>query len=344
VEQPTLKIAVDAMGGDFAPENEVAGALEALRETQNRFEVVLIGQEEKIHASLRKHRNVNDCAYSIVNASEVIDMNDTPTVALRTKKNSSLVVGLTKHKEHQIDAFVSAGNTGAVMTASTLILGRIEGVSRPTIGTFLPNESGVCILLDAGANMDCKPHHLLDFAIMGSMYARYIFHCENPKVALLNVGEEDSKGDDLAKETFQLLSDSTLNFIGNVEGRDILKGKAEVVVCDGFVGNVVLKFAESVLGLLKKKLRDYAAKGFFHKLRVGLMTGTLRTVLKEFDYQEYGGVPLLGVNGVTIIGHGKSTPKAIKNMILKAEEMVQKRVNEHIREALAQRKVLEAVA
>ena len=322
------------MGGDFAPHNVIAGAIEVLRETRNRFELLLVGPDDILNKELVQYRN-NNLSYQVINATQVIDMHDGATAALKQKKDSSISVGMTLHKEGRADGFVSAGHTGAVMSASTLILGRIEGVGRPTIGTFLPSERGVCLLVDAGANVDCKPQHLYEFAVMGSIYSHEMFGVSNPTVGLLSIGEESSKGNEATLGAHALLSKSKLNFIGNVEGRDILKGKANVVVCDGFVGNVVLKFAESVLDLLKVKFRNHAAKNVFRKIWVGAMYGTLKTILKDFDYQEYGGVPLLGVNGVSIIGHGKSTPKAIKNMILSAEETVRKNINQRIQEALA---------
>jgi len=329
-----IRIAVDAMGGDFAPRNVIAGAIEALSESHNRFELLLVGQETLLRETLAGLPGHNGLAYRIVNASQVIDMHDGAMAAVKQKKDSSIAVGITMHKEGHADAFVSAGHTGAVMSASTLILGRIAGVGRPTIGAFLPAEHGVCLLVDAGANVDCKPQHLYEFAVMGSIYAQRMLNLSNPTVGLLSIGEEATKGNDVTLEAHQLLSKSRLNFIGNVEGRDILKGKANVVVCDGFVGNVVLKFAESVLDLLKTKFKTHAAKDFARKVWVGMMYGTLKTILKDFDYQEFGGVPLLGVNGVSIIGHGKSTPKAIKNMIFKAEEMVKKNINRSIQESL----------
>jgi glycerol-3-phosphate acyltransferase PlsX len=331
--QTKLKIALDAMGGDYAPQNTVAGALEALRETQNRFSVILVGREDAINKELRKHR-ANGEVHSVVNASEVITFDDTPTTALKTKKQSSIVVGMNLHKEGKVDAFVSAGNTGAVLSASTLILGRIQGVGRPTIAAFLPSERGVCILLDAGANVDCRPQHLLEFAIMGSIYARQVLRYEKPSIGLLNVGGEASKGGAQLQEAFQLLSSSHLNFIGNIEGGDILQGKAQVVVCDGLVGNVVLKFGESFISTLRKKLTDYARSGFLDKLRARLGYGALKKIIRDYDYQEYGGVPVLGVQGVCIVGHGQSTVKAVRNMILRAEEMIIQNINGQIQNAL----------
>lgn len=324
-----IKIVVDAMGGDYAPSNIVLGGIEALKESGSRFQILFVGKEKSIKEELNKLQ-IENLDYQIVDAPEVIGMEDSPTAALKQKRDSSIAVGLNLVKEKMADAFISAGNTGAVMSASTIILGRIEGVSRPTIGTFFPSEKGKCLLLDAGANVDSKPQHLLEFAMMGSIFSNYILGYQNPTVGLLNIGEESTKGNETALEAYKLLKESSLNFIGNVEGRDILKGKAQIVVCDGFVGNILLKFAESILSLMKFKFKDYASKSFFKKLWVGLMYGTLKKVLKDIDYQEYGGVPLLGVNGVTIIGHGGSTPKAVKNMIYRAEEMVQKNINSHI--------------
>jgi glycerol-3-phosphate acyltransferase PlsX len=334
-----IKIAVDAMGGDYAPENVIEGAIMALRESNNRFEIVFVGDEKKIKNELRKYDTIG-LNYSIVDAPQVIGMDDIPTVALRRKKNSSIVVGIKLHSDGEVDAFASAGNTGAVLTAATFILGRIEGISRPTIGSVFPTESGrKSIMLDVGANVDCKPNHLFEFAIMGSIYSSEILGQKNPKVALLNIGEESTKGGDVVLQAYQLLSESKLNFVGNVEGRDILLGKADVIVCDGFVGNIVLKFAESVLGVLKRKLRNYAMRNIFRRLTFGLLARGLRKALKEFDYQEYGGVPFLGVNGVAIIGHGSSTAVAIKNMIYRAEETVYRKINQKIKEALKTYKI-----
>lgn len=327
-------IAVDAMGGDFAPKNVVRGMLDALQESRNRFEVILVGKEHEIRNELSLY-DAEGKNFSIVHAEEIIDMHDAPTAVLKTKKKSSITIGTTLHKERNADAFVSAGNTGAVMSAATLILGRISGISRPTIGTFIPSERGQVLLLDAGANVDSRPQHLFEFGLMGSTYVATMQQKNNPTIGLLNVGEEKTKGNEISLEAYRLLAESSLNFIGNVEGRDILKGTAQVVVCDGFVGNIVLKFAESVPTFLKSKFREYAAQGVWKKLLIGVLRGTLKKVFKSLDYEEYGGVPLLGVNGVVIIGHGGSTPKAIKNMILKAEETVLKNVNEHIAQSFA---------
>jgi len=332
-----IRIVVDAMGGDFAPHNIVTGALQSLHETQNRFHIIFVGKEHKIKQELHQRKSKGE-NFSIVHADEILDMHDSPTAVVKTKRNSSIAVGMFLQKEKKAEAFVSAGNTGAVMSAGTLILGRIDGVSRPTIGAFFPSEHGVCLLLDAGANVDSRAQHLYEFAIMGSIYSEAMLRNNNPKIGLLNVGEEKSKGNEVALETHELLSNSKLNFIGNVEGRDVLKGTADVVICDGFVGNIMLKFAESVPAFMKSKFKQYAESSTLKKLFIGSLRGTLRKVFQSLDYEEHGGVPLLGVNGVVIIGHGKSSAKAVKNMILKAEETVQKKISERIAKAIAEMK------
>ena len=323
------------MGGDFAPANEVAGAIEALRQAKNEFEVILVGKEPEIRAQLKNH-DTEGLALSIVHAEDVITMDDLPTASVKQKKNSSLAVGMQLHKEGKAEAFASVGNTGAALSASTLILGRIKGVSRPTIATFFPSERGVGLLVDAGTNVDCRAQHLYEFAVMGSMYAKRVLHYENPTVGLLNVGEEKTKGTEAVLEAYKLLEASSLNFVGNIEGRDVLKGTAQVMVCDGFVGNVILKFGESVPSFLKSKLRAYAAGGFFRKILIGAASGSLRAALKDMDYEQYGGVPVLGVNGVSIVGHGSSSPKAIRNMILKGVEVARTQLNTHIERAIAE--------
>jgi glycerol-3-phosphate acyltransferase PlsX len=332
--QPTTRIVVDAMGGDHAPAHEVQGAVESLRDTQNRFEVILVGKEEVVRAELAKHKT-DGLRYSIVNATEVITMSDSPTAAVKQKRDSSLALGMRMHQEGKAEAVVSAGNTGAVLSASTLILGRVRGVSRPTIGTFFPSERGVCLLVDAGTNVDCRPRHLLEFGVMGSIYFSKMYRKERPTVALLNVGEEETKGNELVLEARKLFEASSLNFIGNVEGRDILKAKADVVVCDGFAGNIVLKFGESVPAFLKYRLRQVAERSIMKKILVGMARSTLKAALSDMDPNEHGGVPVLGVNGVCIIGHGSASPQGIKNMILKAAEIATIQLNRHIEQALA---------
>ena len=301
---------------------------------------MLVGQEPRVKEELerirgeqkRDHQLEERCF--VVNAAEVIEMHDPPNAALKTKKDSSIAVGVALHREGKAEAFVSAGNTGAVMSASTLILGRIEGVARPTIGALIPTEVTPCFLVDAGANVDCRPRHLFEFAVMGSIYVAAMLGKTNPRVGLLSIGEEDTKGNEASLEAFAMLKQSRLNFTGNVEGRDILRGTVDVVVCDGFVGNILLKFGESVPGFFKAKFKAFAERSVWNKMMVLAARNGMRTVMKELDYQEHGGVPLLGVNGVSIIGHGGSTPKAIKNMIYRAEEMVQRKVNRQIADTM----------
>lgn len=327
------------MGGDYAPANVVAGAIDALLETNSRFSLLLVGKEELVQQELQKHHgiaNLKQGSYEIANAREVIDFDDSATAAVKTKKDSSIAVGITLHRNGEVDAFVSAGHTGAMLSASTLILGRVKGVARPTIGALIPTAKSPSFLVDAGTNVDCKPRHLFEFGVMGSIYVEAMLGKKNPSVGLLSIGEEENKGNEVTLEAFSLLKKSKLNFFGNVEGRDILQGKVDVVVCDGFVGNILLKFGESVPSFFKSKFMAFAEKSFLNKVVALVARNGMRTVMKELDYQEHGGVPLLGVNGVSIIGHGGSTPKAIKNMILRAEEMVQKKVNMRIHEAMLQ--------
>lgn len=319
------------MGGDFAPRNVVQGALDCARDPRCDFEILLVGQEDAIRAFLPDSVPSN---IRIRHADDVVDMKDSVATALKAKKNSSMYRALEWHRDGEVQGFISAGNTGAMMALSTLILGRLPGVERPSIGTFLPSRKGPVLLIDAGANVDSKPSHLAQFGIMGSIYTELMLKRPSPKVGLLNVGEEESKGNDASIAAWPLLNAAPVHFIGNIEGRDILKGTADVVVCDGFTGNIVLKFAESFPGLLKSKFREYADQGLLKKLWVGLIAGTIKKMIKDWDYQEYGGVPLLGVNGVSIIGHGSSTPRAIMNMIFAAKNMVDRRVNETIREAM----------
>ncbi len=316
------RIIIDAMGGDYAPQNAVVGAIDAYNEKKD-FELFLVGKKDEILKVIKSNQLLFD-ENNIIHTDEIIEMGDSPTSALKSKPNSSIVKGAQLVKEGKADAFVSAGNTGAMMSASTLIMGRVPGVGRPTIGAEMPNVYGVCYLYDVGAGKDAKPSHLFEYAIMGTIYAKEMGGIKNPSVGLLSMGEEEGKGNEVSNEAFGLLKNSKLNFIGNVEGRDILTKQVDIIVCDGFVGNIILKFGESVPKLLKHLLTKTAEASFFDKLKVGLSKGTLKKSLKSLDYQEHGGVPLLGVNGISIIGHGSSTPKAIKNMVLKAREMYNK--------------------
>ena len=264
-------------------------------------------------------------------------MSDSPAVSLKKKPNSSIVVGAKLVKERKADAFVSAGNTGAMTMSSILNMGRIKGVSIPTLTAPFPNEkNGFTFIADVGAFVDSKPRHLFGFAVLASIFIEEIYGIKNPKVGLLNVGEEESKGYQLTAETGKLLSESSLNYIGNVEGKDIFKGNVDLIVCDGFIGNVLLKFAESIIPFLKAKFKDYAGKGIINKLRVGLARTPLRESLKNANYELHGGLPLLGIDGISIVGHGISSPLAIKNMVLRAKEMHNKNLIQKIETAIKQ--------
>lgn len=329
-----VRIVIDAMGGDFAPGNEVHGALQALERSPS-IELILVGRQPELISALGS--SASHPRVTIVHADDVVGMGDEPSSIVKQRKSSSLYIGLDLVRQGAADAFVSAGNTGAVMATSTMLCGRIPGVSRPTIGTFLPTITGrPTLLLDVGANVDSKPKFLSDYAVMGSVYTQLMNGVTKPTVGLLNVGEEPGKGTEVAQQAYELLRTNGVNFAGNVEGRDILAGTVDVVVCDGFEGNIVLKFAESILSFLKERFRAYARRGILQTLAMAAFKPVLRKALSGMDYQEYGGVPLLGVNGVTIIGHGSSSPKAIANMILRAEEVVRKDVNGTIERALAQ--------
>jgi len=324
-----MRIAVDAMGGDHAPHNLVAGAKEALSAFSD-VEVVLVGDREVLGRELGRF-SCED-RLEVVHAPEVIGMEEAPASALQRKRGASIAVAVRLQKEGKIEAVVSAGNTGAVVVSSLLELGRIQGVSRPAIAAPLPTEEGVCVLLDAGANPTAKPKWLLQFAVMGSLYANHILGVPEPKVGLLSIGEESSKGHELIVETHMLLERSGLRFIGNVEGRDILRGVADVVVCDGFVGNVLLKFAESIMDFFSASLKGKVSKSPWRQLGALLVQPAIRELKQEMDYEEYGGAPLLGVNGVAVKCHGSSSPKAIRNAVGVARRMCLDRINEHIKE------------
>ncbi len=332
------RIVVDAMGGDFAPVNAVLGAVEAYSENRS-FDLYLVGKQSKIKEVLSSN-NITFPEEFVVNADEVIEMADSPASSLKAKPNSSIVIGAQLVRDKKADAFVSAGNTGAMMAASTLIIGRISGLGRPTIGAEMPNVNGICYLYDVGASKDSKPIHLFEYAVMGTIFAKEMGGVTNPKVGVLSMGEEEGKGNEVSEAAAKMLRQSKLNFIGNVEGRDILTGNVDVVVCDGYVGNIILKFGESVPKLLKYLLAKTAEKSFLDKILIGLSKSTLKKALKSLDYQEYGGVPLLGVNGISIIGHGSSSIRAIKNMVLRANEMHQKQLVQKMTTAISEYSVL----
>ena len=328
-----IKVVIDAMGGDYAPKNVILGAYQALQEKQDQIEIILCGDREKITEEA-KANSIDPSIFIIEHAPDTISMNDSASSSVKSRSESSIVVGITQIKENKGDVFISAGNTGAVMASATLTLGRLKGVSRPTIAAPLPSQTGFVIIIDAGANTECKPQFLYGFAVMGSIFVEELYGCKNPAIGLISIGEERSKGNSLIVETNNLLKNSNLNFIGNIEGNDIFRGKCQITICDGFTGNIILKLSEGFLPLLKHTLTEFSHKGIFHKIWAGLIAKTLKKLLVKYNYEELGGVPLLGVNGTVIIVHGKSTPKAIKNMIFQAEEMYKKSINKKIEEKL----------
>jgi glycerol-3-phosphate acyltransferase PlsX len=320
-------IALDAMGGDFAPANTVAGAILAARELGSR--VLLVGREDEIVKELQKH-GARDSSLSIVHASETVAMDESPAMALRRKKDSSLRVAANLVRDGQAQALVSAGNSGAVMATAMFVLGSVAGVDRPALAAVVPNRKGVTVWLDVGANVDSKPQHMRQWAIMAHIYAKNILGVSSPRVGLLSNGEEAGKGNDVVKETFKLLQESRINFIGNVEGHDIFNGNADVIVCDGFTGNVSLKAVESATDTLFHFLKQEFSRSWRTRLGYLLSRPAFKGFRKRVDYAEFGGVPLLGVKGATIISHGKSSPRAIRNAIRVAGEVVANQVNDQI--------------
>lgn len=326
-------IALDAMGGDHAPRAEVEGAVLAARELGVR--ILLVGIESAIRQELTRHK-LGNLSIDIVPAAEVIAMTDAPSQAFRKKRNSSVHVAAKLVRNGQADGLVSAGNTGAVMTIARFILGTLPSVDRPALAAPFPTSKGsISVILDVGANVDSKPEHIEQFAVMGEIYYRTIFGTRKPRVALLSIGEEETKGNELTREAFERLKHSSLNFVGNVEGRDVFAGNVDVIVCDGFIGNIALKISEGLVdhigGLLKKALKSSLSS------QVGYVLA--RKAFKEFknkiDYNESGGAPLLGVRGITVIAHGRSDPRAIKNAIRVADGLCRSKVNEKIDQELS---------
>ncbi|MBW3627795.1 MAG: phosphate acyltransferase PlsX [Gemmatimonadetes bacterium] len=323
-----MRIALDAMGSDRAPAIEVEGAVGALLSLDGDFQLVLVGDQPRIEAELARFPEAPRERIEIVHAPQRIEMGEPPAQAIRRKPDSSIVVGLALQKQGEVDAFISAGSTGAVMAGSLVLLRPLPGVDRPAIGALLPTRHGRILLLDAGANIDTRPHHLVQFAHLGTIYARNLMGIEEPRVGLLNIGEEPEKGDERALEAHRLLAASTsLHFVGNIEGRDIIEDKCDVVVCDGFVGNVLLKFYESVATFIVGLFRA--------ELEAANADLDISRIIQVLDYTEYGGAPLLGVNGVTIICHGGSPPRAVRNAIRVAVQAVESQVVAHIQTRLA---------
>jgi glycerol-3-phosphate acyltransferase PlsX len=330
---PKIRIAIDAMGGDNAPFSIVAGTVMGYRVLRDSADLILVGNAQRIRQELVSLK-ADSLPIQVIDAPETIDMIDHPLEAIKQKKNSSINVGLALQKEGKADAFISAGNTGAVMASSLLTLGRLKGVSRPAIAALFPTSEGVALVLDVGANSDCKAQHLYQFGIMGAIYSKFILKVKNPKVGLLSIGEEQTKGNELTIASHKLLDNSALNFCGNVEGRDILKGTTDVVVCDGFVGNIVLKFAESAGSFFSTTIKKKIRGNLFANVGAILMSAAFRKFKQSLDSAEYGGAPLLGINGVCIICHGSSSPRAIKNAILVGVDVVRKQVNRVIQEKI----------
>lgn len=329
-----MRIAIDAMGGDHAPKEVVKGAMAAIKEYEN-IDIVLVGNESAI-----KEHLTNDTRITIIHTDEKIESTDSPVTAIRRKKNSSMVLAIKEVKEGRADACISAGNTGALMTGGVLIVGRVKGIERPALAPMLPTFTGDgFLLIDAGANMDAKPEHLLHYGLMGSIYMQKVRNIKSPKVGLLNVGTEDDKGTELTKQAFALLKDAPINFVGNVEARDLLEGVADVVVCDGFSGNVVLKTVEgtalSLFSLLKKELTST----FLNKLAAGALKPSFKKIKEKMDYTEYGGAGLFGLQAPIIKAHGSSNETAILNSIRQTRLMLEEKVVETIKTEVIKRDI-----
>ncbi len=326
-----MRIVVDAMGGDYAPDVVIDGSLQAIKEYD--VDVILVGDKPKIEALLKKAKYTGN-KITILHAPESIEMCEPAATSVRRKRNSSIVLGLNLLKDGNADAFFSAGNTGAVVCAATLELRLLPGIERPGIAIVTPTLKGASLIIDVGANIDPKATQLLQYGIMADAYCKNILNKTNPSVGLLNIGEEEKKGTEFIREAYELLEKSKLNFIGNVEGKDLFKGKCDIIVCDGFVGNVALKVSESAIEVMQTFLKRHLLSNIWGKIGLVFMMPSLKRFKKELDYSEYGGALLLGVNGVVIIGHGRSNKKAIKNAIRVAKEEVERQVNAKILEAI----------
>jgi len=335
-----MRIVVDAMGGDYAPGVVIDGTLAAIKEYD--VDVILAGDRPKVEALLKKH-NYHGAKITVHHAPEAIGMCESAATSVRRKRNSSIVLGINLVKEGKADAFFSAGNTGAVVCAGTLGLGLLPGIERPGIALVTPSLKGVSLIIDVGANIDPKPNQLLQYGIMADIYCKDILNKSNPSVGLLNIGEEEAKGTGLIREAYELLEKSKLNFSGNVEGKDLFSGKCDIIICDGFVGNVALKVSESAAEAIQTFLKRHLLSNIFGKIGLIFMLPSLKRFKKELDYAEYGGATLLGVNGVVIIGHGRSNKKAIKNAIRVAKEEVERNVNAKILDGIKLNSIKEAL-
>ncbi len=338
-----MKVAVDAMGGDFAPQAVVEGAIMAVKE--KNIPVILVGDRDMLAYELSRYDlDSRALPISIRHASEVVGMHEAPSLALRKKRDSSIRVAFDLVKKGEASAVVSAGNSGAAMAVGMITLKKLKGVDRPAIAVTLPTLKEPAIMLDVGGNVDCKPYHLVQFAIMGSVYARYVLKKSSPRVGLLSNGEEEGKGNELTRDTHEILKRGSLNYIGYVEGRDIYYGDVDVVVCDGFVGNVALKISEGLVDALGTMAKRAVLSGLLPRLGYMLARSRIEEIKKKVDYSEYGGAPLLGIDGICIISHGSSTAKAIKNAILLACSYAHQRVNRHLLEDLEKNKELQSIS
>jgi len=329
----SVTVAVDAMGGDYAPEEIIKGALRTIQETQ--LNIILTGNENKIKKILEKE-NKGSLPIQICHASQAIGMTDSPFEVLRHKKDTSLKVALELVKKGEAQAVFTAGNSGAALALAMFTLGRLKGVDRPALAGIIPTLEGRIVLIDVGGVVNCHAYHLVQFAVMGHVFAKYILDIPEPRVGLLNIGEEPLKGNDLVKETYNFLKKSPLKFIGNIEGKDILHNKADVVVCDGFVGNIALKLGEGVVEDLVTSIRKEAQKSPLAQIGLILIKRSLKRVFEKLDYSEHGGAPLLGINGTVIIGHGRSQAKAVKNGIKMAATFVKQDINTHLEKGLTE--------
>lgn len=325
-----IKVAVDAMGGDHAPAEIVKGAVDAVKLRQN-IKVYLIGREEIVKEELAKH-SYQDSQIEVVHAPEVIETAEPPVLAVRKKKQSSIVIGMNMVKEKKADAFVSAGSSGAILVGGQVIVGRIKGVERPPLAPLIPTKKGVSLLVDCGANVDARSSHLVQFAKMGSIYMENVLGIENPKVAIVNIGAEEEKGNALVKETFPLLKNCPdINFVGSIEARDIPDGGADVIVCEAFVGNVILKLYEGVGATMLSMVKAGLMETLRSKIGALLVKPALKKTMKSFDASEYGGAPLLGLNGLVVKTHGSSKAKEVTNSIIQCVTFKEQEINEKIK-------------